>query len=182
MSVWTYINLNLGEAQNMTNKTAALGKPPVRLIAQLDGVSIFQTTALTKTIDSDDGEAVAASKQQLQKGQASYGEFNLGLHVNDASLTVLMNRMRLLSAINDQLNAQQASAQPLMVERVHWLNQVHGKHVYDVDHSTDEAHRNAKLSMRPVDADAMISRQTGTALAIMTADCVPIVLYQPATE
>lgn len=185
MSVWTYINLDLGEAQNMTNKTAALGKPPVRLIAQLDGVSIFQTIALTKTLDSDDGdegEAVAASKQQLQKGQASYGEFNLGLHVNDASLTVLMNRMRLLSAINDQLNAQQASAQPLMVERVHWLNQVHGKHVYDVDHSTDEAHRNAKLSMRPVDADAMISRQTGTALAIMTADCVPIVLYQPATE
>jgi copper oxidase (laccase) domain-containing protein len=30
-------------------------------------------------------------------------------------------------------------------------------------------------------ADAMVSKQDGTGLAIMTADCVPIVLYQPAT-
>ncbi|MGM8886419.1 polyphenol oxidase family protein [Psychrobacter sp. 1U2] len=162
----------------MMDKTAALGEPPVRLIAQLDGVYIFQTQAFT----ADDNDLLAAKSEQLQKGQASYGEFNLGLHVNDASLLVLMNRMRLLSKINEQLSAQNSNAQPPIIDRLHWVNQVHGKQVYDINNSADDARHNIKLSMCPVDADAMISKQAGTALAIMTADCVPIVLYQPATR
>lgn len=155
---------------------------PVRLIAQRDDVSIFQTAAITKTTDNDDGKAFTVSSQQLQKGQASYGDFNLGLHVNDVSLPVLTNRMRLLSAVNEQLSAQHLSLQQPFIDNLHWVNQVHGKQVYDVDNSTDNVRHNVKLDMRPVDADAMISRQAGTALAIMTADCVPIVLYQPATQ
>ena len=55
---------------------------------------------------------------------------------------------------------------------MHWVNQVHGKHICDVD---------AGLSMEPMAADAMVSQQIGLGLAIMTADCVPIVLYQPAS-
>ncbi|MGM8870556.1 polyphenol oxidase family protein [Psychrobacter sp. 2Y5] len=164
----------------MTDKTTALGKPPVRLIAQREGVYVFQTTALAKT--ADDNDLLAAKSEQLQKAQASYGEFNLGLHVNDASLAVLMNRMRLLGTINKQLSVHHSSAQPPIIDSLHWVNQVHGKQVYDIDNSADDALHNVKLSMRPVDADAMISRQAGTALAIMTADCVPIVLYQPATK
>lgn len=162
----------------MTDKITALGKPPVRLIAELDGVYVFQTQAFT----ADDNDLLAAKSEQLQKGQASYGEFNLGLHVNDASLPVLMNRMRLLSAINEQLSALSLNAQPSKVDSLHWVNQVHGKQVYDIDNSADDALHNVRLSMRPVNADAMISQQANMALAIVTADCVPIVLYQPATK
>jgi hypothetical protein len=59
------------------------------------------------------------------------------------------------------------------VKALHWVNQVHGNHIHDTDATV--------LSMPPMAADAMVSKQDGTGLAIMTADCVPIVLYHPAT-
>ena len=50
---------------------------------------------------------------------------------------------------------------------------MHGKQIHDIDATA--------LAMRPLDADAMVSCQVKLGLAVMTADCVPIVLYQPAT-
>lgn len=144
----------------MTNKL------PITLLAQFGEVAVFQTAAFEST-DCDLAEQ--KNKQMRELGQASYGELNLGLHVNDDAAQVLTNRMRLLTAINEQLATQQR----LPITRLHWVNQVHGKQVYDVDTTS--------LSMQPADADAMISQQTDLGLAIMTADCVPIVLYQPAT-
>ena len=133
---------------------------PVTLVAQLDDVTVFQTAAFS----SDDSEAA-----NEVDNQANYGALNLGLHVNDNAKTVLNNRMRLLTAINEQL----AAGQRAPVNSLHWLNQVHGQQVYDVDATA--------LPIHPLDADAMVSQQVGLGLAIMTADCVPIVLYQPAT-
>ncbi|WP_238060617.1 polyphenol oxidase family protein, partial [Psychrobacter faecalis] len=133
---------------------------PVTLVAQLDDVTVFQTAAFS----SDDSEAA-----NEVDNQANYGALNLGLHVNDNAKKVLNNRMRLLTAINEQLAAGQRAA----INSLHWLNQVHGQQIYDVDATA--------LLMRPLDADAMVSQQVGLGLAIMTADCVPIVLYQPAT-
>ena len=133
---------------------------PITLLAQLDDVAVFQTAAFS----SDDGEAV-----NEVDNQANYGALNLGLHVNDNAKKVLNNRMRLLTAINAQL----AAGQRAPINSLHWLNQVHGQQIYDVDA--------AALPMRPLDADAMVSQQAQVGLAIMTADCVPVVLYQPAT-
>lgn len=133
---------------------------PVTLVAQLDDVTVFQTAAFS----SDDGEAV-----NEVDNQANYGALNLGLHVNDNAKKVLNNRMRLLTAINAQL----AAGQRAPINSLHWLNQVHGQQIYDVDATA--------LPIRPLDADAMVSQQADLGLAIMTADCVPIVLYQPAT-
>ena len=133
---------------------------PVTLVAQLDDVTVFQTAAFS----SDDSEAA-----NEVDNQANYGALNLGLHVNDNAKKVLNNRMRLLTAINEQLAAGQRAA----INSLHWLNQVHGQQIYDVDATA--------LPIRPLDADAMVSQQVGLGLAIMTADCVPIVLYQPAT-
>ena len=143
---------------------------PITLLAQLDDVAIFQTAAFT----SDDNNGASAVnlkdyQQTDEKSQASYGSLNLGLHVNDNAKTVLNNRMRLLTVINEQLTAKQCKP----IERLHWVNQVHGNHIHDIDKTA--------LSMEPMAADAMVSRQAGLGLAIMTADCVPIVLYQPAT-
>ena len=150
--------------------TSTINKLPITLLAQLDEVAVFQTAAF---ISDDNADAIAANLQnQLQtdqQTQASYGALNLGLHVNDNAKTVLNNRMHLLSAINEQLAATQR--QP--IDSLHWLNQVHGKQIHDIDATA--------LAMRPLDADAMVSCQAELGLAVMTADCVPIVLYQPAT-
>ena len=153
----------------MTNKL------PITLLAQLDDVAVFQTAAFS-SIAAD----ISKKNQQMcQLGQASYGELNLGLHVNDDAETVLTNRMRLLTAINEQLTSPQDSSiktlslNILPIKSLHWVNQIHGKQIHDIDATA--------LSIEPMAADAMISQQVNVGLAIMTADCVPIVLYQQAT-
>lgn len=163
----------------MIEKSAPVSNSPVSLVAQWGDVFVFQTKAFA---NSDDSNAIN-KQQMLQKKQNSYGEFNLGLHVNDYSKQVLTNRMRLLSVINEQLSEQQFNKQlsskpPTMIHSLYWVNQVHGKQIYDIDDVNDDS----KLTMRTMDADAMVSKQANVGLAIMTADCVPIVLYQPATK
>ncbi|NRD71371.1 laccase domain-containing protein [Psychrobacter okhotskensis] len=146
-------------------------KLPMTLLAQLDDVAVFQTAALAN------GNKCAAdtnSQQMHELGQASYGALNLGLHVNDDAAKVLDNRMRLLTAINEKLNSlPSTSAQNAPIKRLHWVNQVHGNDIHHIDATA--------LSMQPLAADAILSQQQGVGLAIMTADCVPIVLYQPAS-
>ncbi len=91
----------------------------------------------------------------------SYGEFNMGLHVGDCPKRVLSNRAKLLSALNQLSNDQ--------VQSIHWLNQVHSDIVFKVD--------DRQASTTPQTADALITRQSEQALAIMTADCVPIAVF-----
>lgn len=135
---------------------------PVTLIDTLDNVSIFQTAAFTEMpLNNADVDTESIT---------SFGDFNLGLHVNDDPKSVLTNRMQLLSVINQTLCGQN---KPL-INRLFWLNQVHGSHVFQVN--------NTQLGMTPPNADAQISDSAGVGLAIMTADCVPIVLYQPASN
>lgn len=152
-------------------------KLPMTVIAQFGEVTVFQTAALPINALAEDLSQDASQKSQLlrpskqlrQDEQAGYGELNLGLHVKDNPAQVLTNRMRLLTAINNQLARQQR----LPIKSLHWLNQVHGKQVHDID--------TTELNMQPLEADAMVSQQDNIGLAVMTADCVPIVLYQPAT-
>jgi len=141
------------------------------LLAQIDDVAVFQTAAFS----SDDVDSQDQPTEQLvrKQRQANYGELNLGLHVNDDAAKVLSNRMRLLSAINEQLAPLSSTCKHVPIKRLHWVNQVHGKQIHDIDGTA--------LGMTPMSADAMVSRQQGLGLAIMTADCVPIVLYQPAS-
>lgn len=157
-----------------------MDKLPISVLAQIDDVTVFQTAALT-----EDADASKAAEEKIQTmlhpGQTSYGELNLGLHVYDDASQVLNNRMRLLAAINQQLSRQLDTESGLSsclssgqsINSLHWVNQVHGNQIHDLD--------NTVLGMRPMNADAMISQQPGVGLAIMTADCVPIVLYQPVT-
>ncbi|MGO2340935.1 MAG: polyphenol oxidase family protein [Psychrobacter sp.] len=149
---------------------------PMTLLAQIDDVAVFQTAAFSNEAIHNlySSRESAAQTSALQPGQASYGELNLGLHVNDDAAKVLHNRMGLLSAINASfISLSSKSLQNTPIRRLHWVNQVHGRQIHDVDAPV--------LSMAPVAADAMVSQQSGIGLAIMTADCVPVVLYQPAT-
>lgn len=82
----------------------------------------------------------------------AWGANNLGHHVDDAADAVATNRARLLQLPD--------------LRCVQWLNQIHSNRVIYVE--------TAKPSMPSV--DAMWTNQPGVGLAILTADCLPVVL------
>jgi YfiH family protein len=83
---------------------------------------------------------------------APFDSLNLGAHVGDAAGAVLENRARLRKAAR-------------MPAEPRWLSQVHGIEVADLD-STEGI---------PV-ADAAVSAHAGTVCAVLTADCLPVLL------
>ncbi|GAC55878.1 hypothetical protein GOHSU_02_00210 [Gordonia hirsuta DSM 44140 = NBRC 16056] len=86
---------------------------------------------------------------------APYDSFNLGDHVGDDPTAVAANRQRLAAGIG------------LTPDRVVWMEQLHTRNVTVVDGPVDE----------PVPAtDALVTTTPGLALAVLTADCVPLLL------
>jgi YfiH family protein len=85
--------------------------------------------------------------------QAPFDSLNLGLHVGDDPAAVQKNRDALKAVLPNE---------PV------WLNQVHGTQVIDADN------RNACLDVPS--ADASVTSTPGQVLAIMTADCLPVLL------
>ena len=84
---------------------------------------------------------------------ALYKSFNLGLHVGDCAKQVEHNRKSLQKLFPSKTNIQ-------------WLEQVHGNVVAEISSVTNKT----------IIADAMVTREKNIALAIMTADCLPILL------
>ncbi|MDT5146869.1 MAG: purine-nucleoside/S-methyl-5-thioadenosine phosphorylase / adenosine deaminase [Mycobacterium sp.] len=84
-----------------------------------------------------------------------FDSFNLGDHVGDDPAAVAANRARLAAAIG------------LGADRVVWMNQVHGDRVEVVDGPRDTPLQ---------DTDAVVTRMPRLALAVVTADCVPVLL------
>lgn len=85
-----------------------------------------------------------------------YASFNLGTHVGDEIDRVVKNRQQLLQDLKLQ-------------KGILFLNQIH---------STKVVVANSKmLEDPPFDADALVTSEKQLALAIMTADCLPILLY-----
>jgi YfiH family protein len=81
-----------------------------------------------------------------------YDRFNLGAHVGDSAASVALNRARLRDAL---------PGDPL------WLDQVHGTAVVDA----------GSVAARAVPrADAAVARAPGSVLAVLTADCLPVLL------
>jgi YfiH family protein len=91
--------------------------------------------------------------QTMRKGGASappYHSLNLADHVGDAPLSVEHNRLRL---------------EPLLPSEPVWLRQVHGTVVVDAGNA----------SCLP-EADACFSSHPGAVCAVLTADCLPLLL------
>ena len=87
-----------------------------------------------------------------------YDTFNLGDHVGDDPSAVATNRKRLASAIG------------LGADAVVWMNQVHGDNVVRVDGPLGGG-------LAAVEAtDALVTTTPRLALAVVTADCVPVLL------
>ncbi|HEY1991051.1 MAG TPA: peptidoglycan editing factor PgeF [Gammaproteobacteria bacterium] len=83
-----------------------------------------------------------------------YASLNLGEHVGDAPGAVAANRSRL--------------QQELGAAAPRWLQQVHGIRVVQDGGSVQEP------------ADAAVTARRGTACAVMTADCLPVIFCDPA--
>lgn len=88
---------------------------------------------------------------------APYASLNLGEHVGDDARNVAENRARV---------AAQLPAAPC------WLNQVHGSTVFELD--------TAVAAHLPPEADAVLTRGVGQVCAVMSADCLPVLLCDKA--
>lgn len=89
-------------------------------------------------------------------GAVPHDSLNLGGAVGDDPAAVRVNR---------ELAAKTLGRDP---ERVVWMNQVHGRDVAVVD---------APWGDRPVPAvDALVTSRSDLTLAVLTADCVPVLL------
>ncbi|GGS71043.1 peptidoglycan editing factor PgeF [Streptomyces violaceus] len=91
---------------------------------------------------------------------APYEELNLGGAVGDDPDAVRTNR---------ELAAKSLGVEP---DRVVWMNQVHGADVAVVD-------RPWGSSSEIPSVDAIVTVKRGLALAVLTADCVPVLLADP---
>jgi purine-nucleoside/S-methyl-5'-thioadenosine phosphorylase / adenosine deaminase len=95
---------------------------------------------------------------------APYHSLNLGCHVGDAPAAVAENRRRLRVAAG-------LPAEPF------WLEQVHGADVADLDAAPDPGDAGRPGGARRVGpADAAFTRGLGRVCAILTADCLPLLL------
>ncbi len=90
---------------------------------------------------------------KLGENKTAYNHFNLGFHVGDCAKRVKHNRQYLQKSLPSKASIQ-------------WLEQVHGNSVAEISSVTKQA----------IIGDAMVTREKNIALAIMTADCLPILL------
>ena len=98
-----------------------------------------------------------------------YASLNLSLNVGDDAAAVLENRRRAAAALG---------AGP---EDAVFCEQVHGG-VAEMVGASDRG-RGTRASADAVPgADALVTADPGTVLAIMAADCVPVVLYDPVAH
>ncbi|MCL1078134.1 peptidoglycan editing factor PgeF [Parashewanella spongiae] len=84
-----------------------------------------------------------------------FNSLNLGEHVGDNKKKVVVNRQVLVTKLN-------LPAEP------HWLNQVHGTEVIDLSLSDT------------IVADGSYTNELGKVCAVMTADCLPVLLCDKA--
>jgi YfiH family protein len=85
-----------------------------------------------------------------------YASLNLAAHVGDDSRAVAANRATLRAALA-------LPAEPV------WLQQVHGRGIVDADHAAPGA-----------EGDGAVSGTPGTVCAVLTADCLPVLLCDRA--
>lgn len=81
----------------------------------------------------------------------AYASMNLALHVGDDQEAVAENRARLRSTL-------------ALPSEPHWLDQIHGCRVLDLDRGESGQ------------ADGAVTSRPGQVLAVMTADCLPVLL------
>ena len=88
---------------------------------------------------------------------APYASLNLAQHVGDEATTVQLNRQHLKSSL-------------MLPSEPFWLNQIHSNICVKVD----------KQSIGNITADATYTKQSNIVCAVLTADCLPILICNQA--
>ncbi|ELP70328.1 peptidoglycan editing factor PgeF [Streptomyces turgidiscabies] len=97
-----------------------------------------------------------------------FEELNLGGAVGDDPAAVVTNR---------ELAAKSLGLEP---DRVVWMNQVHGNDVAEVDGPwTVPPFTKSRDPRLTPPVDGLVTATRGLALAVLTADCVPVLLADP---
>ena len=172
-------NISLRKQAHFTNATFKLVKWPFSSSYSLDDkVLALQTSRISPqlSLKSSLSEQVSVipswNNERLEQTslieKSCFGDFNLGFHVGDNAERVTQNRSVLKSLISQQLSnkTELPNARRIDEVKIQWLEQVHGSEVVTVTSVNEQA----------MIADASITRQKNIALAIMTADCLPILL------
>jgi YfiH family protein len=110
----------------------------------------MSATFLSADWSAPAGVRAGCSLRAGGRSEPPYASLNLGAHVGDDPAAVAANRALLRATL-------QLPGEPL------WLQQVHGTHVIDADGNDDTG-----------PADAAVSRTGTQPLAILVADCMPV--------
>lgn len=104
------------------------------------------------------GVLAVVSTRAAAPANDAYGAFNLAAHVGDDPTRVEENRGQLLKACEG-------------LQAVQWLDQVHGNHVHCTDSYCADS-----ISAHIPEADAVATRASGLGCAVLSADCLPVLL------
>ncbi len=88
-----------------------------------------------------------------------FADFNLALHVADDPMAVTANREILAKALG------------LTSDRIFYMDQVHGNEIAFIERS--------RPSTQIPKVDALITAESGTALVVLVADCIPLLFRSP---
>ena len=136
----------------------------------MDGGRFEERAGLTVlTFPALDGRGVDAVVTTTAGGVSSgpYESLNLGLHVGDDPDAVVENRRRAAATIG------------LALDDLVFCNQTHGRMVVTVD-AQDRGLGTTTVDDAIDGADALVTTTPGIGLAVVVADCVPIVLHHAA--
>ncbi|MGN6689293.1 MAG: peptidoglycan editing factor PgeF [Actinomycetales bacterium] len=124
--------------------------------------------------EGEDGRSagVAVTWRHGGVSEEPYRSLNLGDHVGDAAADVLTNRDLLAATLG------------LAPSRLVFMQQVHGREVAVVDDALLRRLAEEGEPGVPVNAvaavDALVTDRPGVGLAVLVADCVPVLLADPA--
>ena len=102
--------------------------------------------------------------------KGNFASFNLGLHVNDSAIDVINNRKELTSYLN---------------KKIVWMNQTHSNTVLYVNSSDakgNDVFSDTDKTSLGVEADGIVTDDKNVALAVLTADCLPLILVSEDRE
>jgi len=96
-------------------------------------------------------------------------DFSLALHTGEEKREIIHNR----EVLAKQLNAD---------ENVHFIvaNQTHSDHIKVIEKSETKGWKSLGDAIE--DCDALITQEKDVVLTVLTADCVPVLLYDPRNE
>lgn len=122
--------------------------------------------ALTWDLLDDSGVDAMVTTRRGGVSSDPYGTLNLALHVGDEESSVIENRRRALLALG-------AGLDDLVV-----ANQIHGCGVSVV--GAPDGGRGARSGADAIaGTDALVTNEPGVVLAILVADCAPVLLFDP---